>query len=482
MQRFVDLPGKAFRFARKRTKKSGLFIWKRVEPWVWKRLEPWRVKYAAWRIAYARRRSCATFIAVTGSSGKTTTAVLISHILSSVAPVREQVLRNVYSFHLGSLKNSLPGDGYFVAEIGSDGPGSLQPMIDLIRPSVGVVTLVALEHKSAFRNIEGVAEEKGRLVEGLPANGLAILNYDDPRVVAMAEHATARTVAFGQTGGEYVVSNVRCPAPEKLSLTITNEDNAFEIASRLTGVYQSVVVAAAFACTHQLGVPPGVIVERIASFPAVFGRCSVHRVPNGPLFIVDTTKAPYHSVRLAFDMLAEFSAPRKRIVVGHISDAAGSDRIYRDAYRAARSVADQVIFLGEHSHRTKATAEEIADGRFVRFEKLEDLADFLKESAIEDEIILLKSSAKMHFERLMLSFFTSVRCWKLVCGRKDSCVPLFDTGCGLYEAPFEQHKALRKGLAYPMPAVHFGQNDVASGPAENAAPTVRLRAVAGRST
>jgi UDP-N-acetylmuramoyl-tripeptide--D-alanyl-D-alanine ligase len=226
----------------------------------------------------------------------------------------------------------------------------------------------------------------------------------------MAERTKARSVTFGRTGGEYVVSNVRCPAPEKLSLTITNQDKAFEIASRLTGEYQSVVVAAAFACTHRLGVPPGVIVERIASFPAVFGRCSVHRVQNGLLFIVDTTKAPYHSIHLVLDMLAEFSAPRKRIVVGRISDAAGSDRIYRDAYRAARSVADQIIFLGEHSHRTKATAEDVADGRFVRFEKLEDLADFLKESAIEDEIFLLKSSAKMHFERLMLSFFTSVRC------------------------------------------------------------------------
>jgi UDP-N-acetylmuramoyl-tripeptide--D-alanyl-D-alanine ligase len=128
-------------------------------------------------------------------------------------------------------------------------------------------------------------------------------------------------------------------------------------------------------------------------------------VENGPVFIVDVAKSPYHSIHLAFDMLAKFSAPRKRIVIGHISDSSASDRTYRNVYRAARSVADQVIFIGEHSHRAKATTEDIADGRFLRFEHVRDVAEFLKESAIPGEIILLKSSANLHLERLMLVFY-----------------------------------------------------------------------------
>ncbi|MGB6388188.1 MAG: Mur ligase family protein, partial [Methyloceanibacter sp.] len=318
---------------------------------------------------------------------------MISHILSGVAPVHTHVVLNRYKSNIASLQKRPPDNGYFVGEIGSEGPGTLQPMIDVIRPSIGVVTLVALEHKSAFRTCEAVAEEKQRLVEALPASGLAILNYDDPRVAAMAERTKARTVTFGQTGGEYVVSNVRCPSPGELRLTITHHDQAFDIVSQLTGVHQSLVVAAAFSCAHQLGVAPDVIVEQIASFPALFGRCSVHRVNSGPVFIVDTAKAPYHSLHLALDMMAKFSAPRKRIVIGHISDNAGSDRIYRRVYQAARSVAQQVIFIGEHSHRSKATPEDIADGRFLRFDNIRDAAEFLKESAIPDELVLLKSAS-----------------------------------------------------------------------------------------
>jgi UDP-N-acetylmuramoyl-tripeptide--D-alanyl-D-alanine ligase len=418
-----------------------------------------RKRTRKWRASYVRTRSHATFIAVTGSSGKSTTTALISHILSGVAPVRTQVVFSLDHFHIKSLQDAPPDNGYYVGEIGSKGPGSLQPTIDAIKPTVGVVTLVALEHKSAFRTCEAVAEEKRKLVEALPASGLAVLNYDDPRVAAMAERTKARTVTFGQTGGEYVVSNVHCEAPGELSVTITHHGQAFDIVSRLTGVHQSLAVAAAFSCTHQLGVPPAAIVERIASFAPVFGRCSLHRVENGPVFIIDTAKAPYHSIHLAFDMMASFRAPRRRIVIGQLSDTYGgsSDNVYRKAYLASRSVADQVIFIGEHSHRSKATAEDIADGRFLRFETVKEAAEFLKESAIPDEIVLLKSSGNLHLERLMLIFFTPVRCWRDICGKSARCVSIFGQPCGLYEVPFEQHEVVKKSGDYRVPTTHFGE-------------------------
>ena len=409
-----------------------------------------------WRAIYARRRSAATFIAVTGSSAKTTTAALISHILADAAPVQSQVGNNVLRSHISSLQNVPREVGFFVSETCAFGPRTLQPVLDVVRPTVGVVTLVALEHKSAFRSIEAVAEEKGKLVEALPAAGLAILNYDDPRVAPMARRTKARSVTFGQTGGDYVISNVRCEKPGELRLSITHDGKAFEIATLMTGVHNNLAVAAAFACTHQLGIAPAGIVERIASFTPLFARCSVHRVENGPVFINDACKAPYHSINLAFDMLAGFSAPRKRIVLGPISDAAGSDQIYARAFRAARKVADQVIFIGEHSHRSKATAQDVADGRFIRFETVKEVADFLKESAIPDEIILVKGAGKLHLERLMMTFFASVRCWKDRCGRRGHCTPLRGKGCGLYAIPFEQHKAARQRLGYSLRDERFG--------------------------
>ena len=396
-----------------------------------------------WRAKYVRWRSRAIFIAVTGSSGKSTTVGLTSHLLSGVAPVRTQVIRSYCEAHIGALQHSPPDDGFYVGEIGTWGPGTLQPAIDLIRPSVGIVTLVALEHKSAFRTIEAVAEEKQKLVEALPAKGLAILNCDDRRVAAMAARTKARVVIFGQKGGDYVISNLRCVAPGHLGLTITYRGQAFDITSNLTGVHQSLAVAAAFACAHQLDVPPALIIERIASFAPVFGRCSVHRVENGPIFIVDTIKAPYHSIQLALDMVGAFSAPRKRIVVGQLSDSSGgsSSQIYPKVYRAARSVADQVIFVGEHSHRSKAAAEDIAARLFVEKRSVHEAAQFLKETSLPGEIIFLKSSQQLHLERAMINFGVEVRCWEQTCGKMIDCYL-----CGSFLTPYKGLKLYKRRI------------------------------------
>ena len=155
-------------------------------------------------------------------------------------------------------------------------------------------------------------------------------------------------------------------------------------------------------------------------------------------------------------MMANLSAPRKRIVIGQLSDFAGSDRTYPKVYRAALSVADQVIFVGQHSHRSKATTKDIAEGRFVRFESVKEAAKFISKTAIADEIICLKSSSQLHLERLMINFFTPVHCWIDDCGRIDTCAPLLGGGCGLYEVPFEQHKTSRKQLIRPLPPIRFG--------------------------
>jgi UDP-N-acetylmuramoyl-tripeptide--D-alanyl-D-alanine ligase len=396
-----------------------------------------------WRAIRARKRSNATFIGVTGSSAKTTTTSLIAHILSGVAEVRAQYGANVYRSHVRSMQKMAPDGSYVVNETGASGPGTLQPVLDVVRPTVGVVTLVAIEHRSTFQNAQAVAKEKAKLVEVLPASGLAVLNADDPLVAAMAERTKAKVVTFGKTGADYLITKARCDVPEALRLTLSHQGQAFDIVTSMTGVHQSVAVAAAFACTHQLGVAPAVILERIASYTPYIGRCTVHRVPGGPTIIHDAGKAPYHSLHLVFAMLAGFKAPRKRIVIGHISDGTKSNMVYGKIYRQARKVADQVIFVGEHAHRSKASEADIAAGHFAAFRNVSEAAAFVKQSAIPGEIIVLKSALNLHLERVMLTFFYPVHCWINVCGQKTDCVKVNGKGCGLYGVPYQQHANAR---------------------------------------
>jgi UDP-N-acetylmuramoyl-tripeptide--D-alanyl-D-alanine ligase len=365
---------------------------------------------------------------------------MVSHILAGLAPIHRQIVENDRRECVKTLRTTSPAHRYVVCEIGTEGPGTLQPMIDLVKPSVGVVTLVGLEHYSAFRTLDAVAEEKQKLIEALPKNGLAILNHDDPRVLAMASRTQARVVTFGSSGGDYQIVRTEASVPGALTVTIAHDGETFEIKTQLTGAHSSLAVGAAFACAHQLGAPASLIMDRLASFQPIFGRCSTHFIENGPVFIADTLKAPYYSVYLPINMMAEFSAPRRRIVIGQIADYAGNPYPkYRDVYRAARLVADQVIFVGDSAHRSKATAEEIAAQKFVEKRTVKEAARFVKETAIPGEIILLKSSNSLHLERILLSFETEVHCWEQNCGKKDQCV-----ACGRYAIPFAQQIERRK--------------------------------------
>lgn len=379
------------------------------------------------RVAYAlaklsRSRNNATFICVTGSSAKTSTVAMLSHILSGQGAVHGQFGKNTLDAYRKSLRRMSSASRYVVCEVAAHLPGSLQPQIDLVRPSVAIVTLVGLEHFSAFRTLEAVAGEKRTLVEALPENGLAILNHDDPHVLAMAARTRARVVTFGRSGGDYRITRTVAAVPGALALTIAHSGESFEIETQLTGSHNSLAVAAAFACAHELGLPVSLIKDRIAGQKSVFGRCSAHVIDNGPIFIADTNKAPYWSIYLPIEMMAEFSAPRKRIVIGQISDASNTNPKYRDVYRASRRVADQVIFVGDNAHRSKATEEEVAAGRFVEKRTVREAAAFIAETAIPGEIILLKSAPNLHVERILLSFEDQIACWEVACGRRIQCV------------------------------------------------------------
>jgi hypothetical protein len=96
-----------------------------------------RIKHAIkhWRALFKRRRNRATFICITGSSAKSSTTVMVSHILSGVAPVYTQVFRNTLRPHVKMLGKIPPSHRYVVCETGADRHRSLQPMITLLRPS-----------------------------------------------------------------------------------------------------------------------------------------------------------------------------------------------------------------------------------------------------------------------------------------------------------------------------------------------------------
>jgi len=400
-------------------------------------------KNLAWRLRllrarHARARSKTTFIGVTGSSGKSTTASLLGHILAGRGAVHTQVLDNTIRPLVSMLYRRMAKGGkpdYAVFEAAAFGPDTIRPMAELLRPHIAVVTMVRLEHASSFRTLENVAREKGSLVDALEPGGLAVLNADDPNVVGMA--SGRRFVTFGQSeAADYRVSAISAAYPKALGFRLHWRAGELNLETPFPGEHFWLPTAAAAATALEIGVPPQIVEERVRTFQPLDNRCQVFIPEDGPHFIVDSVKAPWHSLALAFDMVAKSTLGKKRIVLGQLSDFSDSNAKYARAYQSARGIAEQVIYVGEHAHRSKANQADRGDGRFVELRTPKEVSDYIRRTAVPGELILLKSSCNLHLERIALAWTHDVRCWIPDCGKRENCQT-----CGLYEVPFEEHKS-----------------------------------------
>lgn len=142
-------------------------------------------------------------IGVTGSVGKTSTKELTASVL------RQRYTTHASPGNLNSeqgLPLALMGldatHQRAVLEMGMYGLGEIERLCRLARPEIGIVTNVGPVHLSRLGTMEHIAQAKSELVQALPGaaqGGVAILNWDDPRVRAMAEVTAARIFKFGLT-------------------------------------------------------------------------------------------------------------------------------------------------------------------------------------------------------------------------------------------------------------------------------------------
>jgi UDP-N-acetylmuramoyl-tripeptide--D-alanyl-D-alanine ligase len=151
----------------------------------------------------ARERSRAKRIGVTGSVGKTGTKEALRLVLGAQGPTHASAgsYNNLWGVPLTLAR--MPAETRFgVFEIGMNHPGEILPLTGLVRPQVAVVTAIEPAHTEFFPSVEAIADAKAEIFAGVPADGTAILNRDNPHFARLADHARragiARILGFGK--------------------------------------------------------------------------------------------------------------------------------------------------------------------------------------------------------------------------------------------------------------------------------------------
>jgi UDP-N-acetylmuramoyl-tripeptide--D-alanyl-D-alanine ligase len=333
------------------------------------------------------------FIAVTGSAGKTTAKNLIHAALSACHPtVAGRGTRNRGSEMLFTLMRTTRRHRFCVQEIGAFAPGSLEGLVALFQPTIGVVTNVAAEHFAAFRSLDAVAAEKSTLVSSLPPQGAAILNFDDPLVRAMAGVTRARVVSFGLEPGAAVRGEkVESCWPVPLRFSLAYRGRRYPVQTRLHGEFWVHSCLAALATAAAAGVDLERAALALAHVEPEAGRMSPVELPNGAVLIRDDWKSPAWSVPHALRFLEKARASQKVLVLGRISDSSVKPRrLYRRITRQTLEVADRVLAVGRWASHVEAAGGD--DERAKAFPDSRALASDLAASLGPGDLVLVKTT------------------------------------------------------------------------------------------
>lgn len=256
-------------------------------------------------------------IALTGSSGKTSTKDLIAQLLERLGPTvwTPGSLNNEIGLPLTALRAD-ESTRHLVLEMGARGIGHIRYLTELTPPRIGVVLNVGTAHIGEFGGREQIAQAKGEMVETLPAardGGVAVLNADDPNVRAMAARTSAAVLLFGEDPEADVrAENVRLTEHGTPAFSLHTPTGCGDVTMRLYGEHHVSNALAAAAVAHQLGMPAGDIAEALSSAGTLSRwRMEVTERADGVTVVNDAYNANPDSVRAALRALSTMGEAAK---------------------------------------------------------------------------------------------------------------------------------------------------------------------------
>ena len=306
-----------------------------------------------------------TVVGITGSSGKTSTKDLLGQVLAAagttIAP------RGSMNNELGLPLTVLTADQdtrFLVLEMGARGVGHIAYLCRIAPPRIGLVLNVGSAHVGEFGSKETTALAKGELVESLPADGLAVLNADDPLVAPMSKRTKAPVTYFGDGEDAQVrAESVSLDADGRASFTLVHGADRARVTLQFAGEHQVANALAAAAAALGAGMDlPRVAAALAAAQPVSGGRMAVSHRADGLTIVDDAYNANPESVRAALKALVSMARARPGArawaVLGTMLELGGRADEEHDAIGrlAVRLRVDRLVAVGDAAARIHAGA------------------------------------------------------------------------------------------------------------------------------
>jgi UDP-N-acetylmuramyl pentapeptide synthase len=381
-------------------------------------------------------------VVVVGTFGKTTTTLAVQEALG--LPPKQRINSNGQSFVAEGVLRIRPGQRHAALEVAISSVGRMAMYADLLRPNVAVVTSIGSEHNRSLGTLEVTRHEKAEMVRALPADGLAVLNGDDPNVRWMAGQTRARVLTFGFGADNDVrASDFRIDWPHGSRFPVQVGGEAREVRTRLLGRHQAYSILAAVTVASAEGFDLDETVTRLEALRPTPGRMQLVPLDSGAFVLRDEFKSAMETIDTALETLAEIPARRRIAMIGGITEPLGSQGpLYQRIGARLGQIAGRIVFYGTDRNYRSVRAGVLKAGQtkecltFVGTDILQAV-EAVRSELQPGDVVLVKGRHQERLDRVSLALSgRTIRCTLTRCTLRsvscDTC-PMLERGWGSRE-------------------------------------------------
>jgi UDP-N-acetylmuramoyl-tripeptide--D-alanyl-D-alanine ligase len=340
-------------------------------------------------------------IAVAGSNGKTSTKHLIDSALCG--KLRGSISPKSFNNDIGvplSIFPADPGQDYLVLELGTNNPGEIAALTEIAQPDIAVITNVGAEHLEGLGDLMGVRQEEASIIKGLAADGMLVVNGDDPDLLEAVRPYPGRRVTFGfDESNDLFASDVRC---DDAGVRFNLNNSRREVFVPLLGRHTASNALAAIAVARKLGLREDEIIDNLGRAHGPEMRLQLRRVGSFTI-LNDAYNANPNSMKAALETVAALPTTGRRVaVLGDMLElGAAAERYHRELGEfAAGCKLDLLVCVGAGGATIADCA--VAAGQpaatVARYRDSGTLAARIQRVLREGDLVLLKASRGVRLE------------------------------------------------------------------------------------
>ncbi len=347
-------------------------------------------------------------IGITGSTGKTSTKEMISHILS----IGKKVLKNPGNYNnliglpitLLSLDSS---HDISVLEMGMNMPGEIRRLTEIADPDIGLITNIGPAHLQGVKDIHGVARAKTELVEKISSNATVFINGDNELLVKSASKYKKQIIRFGKNAkNDIKLERIVSYGIKGSIFRLSWEGRSLELRINVPGISSIMNALAASAICLYLGEPEENIRKGLLMYQGVKGRFEIIVLENDNILINDTYNSNPLSLKASMESIKDIKGKRGLIIgLGDMLELGNySVHAHREAGRMAAGLNPELfIAMGSFSEEMIEGAREagMSEHRLLISHDHEEMVYEIEKRLLKKGcIIFLKGSRAMALERV----------------------------------------------------------------------------------